>query len=181
MRAISEKHLGQEGVCSNWACHGLQSHCPRAQTQATNGLCLPTLTSLFLFSFQMVANTLKIRFHIKNPNYLLLFEKFKDLAGPGYLLAWQLPARAEKPRPWRLCVHSSWLLPDSSVLLAALPAPEPPVGWLVGWLVCLTQYLGKLLALRMHAIVVSCLPSTCEVLDLISDTRKEHHCVWLCW
>jgi hypothetical protein len=31
----------------------------------------------------------------QNPNYLLLFEKFKDLAGPGYLLAWQLPARAE--------------------------------------------------------------------------------------
>lgn len=68
---ISKKSFGQEGVWSNWALCGLQSYSPRAQTQATNGLCLPTQPSLFLFSFYIIANALKIRFHIKNPNYLL--------------------------------------------------------------------------------------------------------------
>lgn len=70
-RVISKKSFGQEGVCSNWALCGLQSYSPRAQTQATNGLCLPTQPSLFLFSLEIIANAFKIRFRIKNPNYLL--------------------------------------------------------------------------------------------------------------
>lgn len=31
-----------------------------------------------------------------------------------------------------------------------------------------------------NGAAASCLPSTCEVLDLISDTRKESHCVCGC-